>query len=179
MNHLLNKLHADHINFIQLLSYMEDQQKKIANCESADLEGLSDAVRYMKEYPDCIHHPLEDVVFKQFLLHHNESHEDILGLLGEHQGMPILTDKLSNMLNAALIGTPQDRKKLSEYLNKYISAQKEHMNLEEARVYPLIDSTLNEQEWDEINTTLEHVSDPLFGKKQKQSFQSLYNKIDQ
>lgn len=173
MKNILNKLHKDHINFQKLLVYLEEQLHLLENCENTDLELVLDAIWYMKEYPDLVHHPLENVVFKYFLQHYADAQAKIDELLHEHEEMPELTNKLLGMLRGALVDVPQSREELCEYLKEYISVQKEHMNEEEVHIYPLLNSKLNENDWQNIDSELAHIEDPLFGNKVEKSYQSL------
>ena len=177
MKPVLDKLHNDHINFSKLLSYLDKQLQILEECESFDLTSTIDAIKYMKEYADYVHHPLENVVFKYFLEHNDESHEHILELLHEHDDMPLLTDKLLYMLEAALADLPQSRKELCAYLKKYIAIQKEHMHQEDLHVYPILNSTLDEHDWGIIDSELANVEDPLFGKKVEQSYKALLQRV--
>ena len=163
MKPIIDKLHKDHINFIKLLEYLENQQHLLKECKRTDLETMLDAVRYMKEYPDFVHHPLENVVFKYFLEHHDEVHSELNQLLHEHDKLPELTDRLMEMLQSALADVPQKRDKLGRYLKEYISVQNEHMNKEESLVYPALNSVLKEDDWNSIDSELELIKDPLFG----------------
>ena len=177
MKPIIDKLHNDHINFIKLLEFLENQQYLLKNCQQTDLQSILDAVRYMKEYPDLVHHPLENVVFKYFLDNHDEVHSELKTLLHEHDELPMLTDRLMEMLQSALAEVPQKREELYRYLNEYISVQKEHMNREESLVYPTINSVLNNDDWENIKSELEFAKDPLFGDKVKKSYQALLQNI--
>ena len=177
MKPVLDKLHNDHINFSKLLSYLDKQLQMLEEGESCDLTSTLDAIKYMKEYPDYVHHPLENVVFKYFLEHYDESHEHILELLHEHDNMPLLTDKLIYMLEDALTDFLQSRKELCAHLKKYITIQKEHMNQEELHVYPILNSTLDEHDWEIIDSELVNVEDPLFSKKVEKSYQALLQRV--
>lgn len=174
---ILKKLHDDHINFLKLLSFLEQQHCRLEKCENSDLESVLDAIWYMKDYPDFVHHPLENVIFKYFLQHKDDACESISALLEEHEEMPKLTDNLLAMLRAALAGVPQERDELCSYLGKYIVTQKEHMNQEEAQVYPLLKSSLDQKDWQQIDDELAMIEDPLFGDKVEKSYQSLLQYI--
>lgn len=172
MNNILNKLHKDHVNFIKLLEYLDEQHRLLKECENTDLELVLDAIWYMKEYPDFVHHPLENVIFEYFIQQKEES-ESISSLLDEHEEMPKLTNKLLAMLQAALADVPQERDELCAYLGKYIAVQKDHMNQEEASVYPLLESSLDDKDWQQIDSKLARIEDPLFGPKAEKAYQSL------
>ena len=108
----------------------------------------------MKEYPDYVHHPLENSVFKYFLESYDEPRNKITELLHQHKEMPALTNKLLDMFEAVLADVPQNRKELCSYLKEYITIQKEHMAQEEKHVYPILNSKLNEKYWQKINGEL-------------------------
>lgn len=153
------------------------QHHLLEDCERSELDLVLDAIKYMKEYPDYIHHPLENVVFKYYLDNYEGTHEKITELLHEHEEMPLLTNKLIDMLEGTLADMPQSREELCSYLDKYISIQKEHMNEEEAHVYPILISKLDENDWEKIEIELAHVEDPLFGEKVEKSYQELFQQV--
>jgi len=177
MKNILNKLHNDHINFSKLLAFLDKQYHLLEDREHSELSSVLDAIKYMKEYPDYVHHPLENVVFKYYLDRYEGAHEKITELLHEHEEMPLLTNKLIDMLEGALADVPQSREELCTYLNEYISIQKEHMNEEEVQVYPVLSSKLDENDWKNIDTEFAHVEDPLFGEKVEKSYQGLIQQI--
>lgn len=177
MKNVLDKLHNDHKNFSQLLNFLEQELNQLKQCEHAELELILIAIRYMKEYPDHIHHPLENVVFHYFLDHYQEEHQAIADLLDEHESMPLLTETLLKMVQYALMDEPIKREKLCNYLEEYITTQKQHMDIEEARVYPVLKSTMREEDWNQIDSELAEVNDPLFGRLIKESYKPLFNYI--
>ncbi len=179
MKPIIDKLHNDHINFIKLLEFLENQLLQLKEYKPIDLDSMLDAIRYMKEYPDLVHHPLENVIFNYFLEHHDEVQSELKTLLHEHDELPGLTDKLLEMLQCALAGEPQKREELYQYLKEYITVQKEHMNSEESLVYPTISSVLKKNDWRNINSELALVEDPLFGDRVKKSYQELLQNIIQ
>jgi hemerythrin-like domain-containing protein len=177
MTNVLDKLHEDHKNFTKLLNYLEQQLKLLKDCERLDLELILKALQYMKEYPDLVHHPLEDVIFKYFIEHHGKAQNDLKALLQEHSEMPELTNRLIEMIQGALSDLPQNRQELCTNLQTYLVKQKEHLNHEEEHVYPVIRDTMTDQEWQNIDSSLENVSDPLFGKKVVKNYQALLHQV--
>lgn len=177
MEAILQKLHNDHINFDKLLNVLEGQLHLLEDCEVSDLDTALDAVRYMKEYPDHVHHPMENIIFRYFLEHYDPAHERIHDLLLEHDDMPLLTDRLFEALQNALAGVPQEREELCKILGEYISIQRKHIDREEAHVYPLLDSRLDKEDWQQIDRGIAKVEDPLFGKDVHESYQRLLAQI--
>ena len=72
---------------------------------------------------------------------------------------------------------PQKREDLCAYLNNYISIQKEHLNEEEAHIFPILNSKLGDNDWKNIDTELAYVEDPLFGEKVEKSYRGLVQQI--
>ena len=177
MSTILDKLHNDHKNFSKLLVFLEHQLNLLENFEKSDLTTMLEAIEYMKNYPDLVHHPLENIVFKYYLDHYDKDNKDLQALLVEHEEMPVLTDDLLGILECILADVPQERKVLCDSLAAYIAAQKEHMNNEEASIYPMLSSTLNEQDWNNIDSELTDVEDPLFGRQVAKSYQRLSKHI--
>lgn len=177
MEAILEKLHQDHINFDRLLNVLEGQLHLLEDCEVSDLDTTLDAVRYMKEYPDYVHHPMENTIFEYFLEHYDHTHEHIQGLLVEHDDMPLLTDRLFEALQNALAGFPQEREELCTILGEYISVQRKHIDREEAHVYPMLNSRLDKKDWQQIDRAIAEVEDPLFGKDVHESYQKLLAQI--
>ena len=177
MDAILEILHNDHISFDKLLNFLEGQLHLLEDCEVSDLSTTLDAVRYMKEYPDYVHHPLEDTIFKYFLEHYEPEYEQIRDLLREHDHLPVLTDRLFEALQNALTGVPQRREELCTMLGEYISKQRQHIDHEEAHVYPVINAKLNEKDWQQIGAMTSRLEDPLFGKKVHKSYQRLFQQI--
>lgn len=174
MSVILEKLHEDHKNFSRLLVFLETQLSLLENCESSDISTMVEAIEYMKNYPDLIHHPLENIVFQYYLDHYDSANADILGLIHEHDEMPELTNNLLAILESILADVPQERKVLCSNLETYISVQKEHMNNEEAKIYPLLNSALDEKDWKNIDSELTEVEDPLFGRQIANAYQKLH-----
>ena len=177
MESVLEKLHNDHIGFDKLLNFLEVQLRLLEDFEISDLSTILDAVRYMKEYSDYVHHPLEDTIYKYFLEHYELEHEYIHELLREHDDMPVLTDRLFEALQNALAGFPQNREELCTILGEYISIQRKHIDREESHVYPMMNFKLTEKDWQEIDNIIARVDDPLFGDKIHESYQRLFQQI--
>ena len=177
MHKILAKLHKDHMNFAKLIAFLDKQLTLLEDCKHPDIVTTLDAIKYMKNYPDVVHHPLENVVFEYYLKNYQEVREEVLQLLEEHQEIPVLTDKLLATLEAVLADEPQDRQVLCNNLKAYLSIQKEHMDSEEASIFPMLDSKLDDKDWENIKSELADVEDPLFGKQVGQTYRALQQHI--
>ena len=173
----LDNLHNDHINFSKVLSFLEVQLNKLKACGEPDLDLILLAIQYMKEYPDQIHHPYENIVFRYFLEHYPDKHDAIKALMDEHDNMPLLTQRLLEMLQAILVDEPRSREELCNILDQYIKKQKEHMNIEEESIYPLLKSTMHKDDWSQVTNSLGVMNDPVFGSSIKSIYQPLFDSL--
>ena len=177
MENLLDKLHLDHVNFIKLLTFIECQLDHIQNCEIVDFETILFSMKYMKDYPDAIHHPLENIVFNYFLNQYDQLRDEIAELLHEHENMPLLTDKVVDMLQCVITEEPISRHLLCENLARYLDVQKAHMNREECEIYPVIYKIMKDSDWKALDETLTVSNDPLFDVPRNESYQLLFKTI--
>ena len=177
MVNLLDKLHNDHKNFIKLFAFIELQLQYVKDCEVVDFENILNSIKYMKDYSDEIHHPLENIIFKYVLDRYDADQDVINQLMEEHETMPQLTERLINMLQCVVTEMPIKRDEFCDDLSSYIRIQKTHMNHEESNVYPSLYVHLNANDWQAISKEVNHVNDPLFDAPRNENYQSLFNKI--
>lgn len=177
MSNLLEKLHDDHRNFIKLLKYIELQLECVRDCEVVDFDTLLIALKYMKDYSDVIHHPLENIMFNYFLDSYDLNRDDITHLMNEHKEMPELTKKIIYMLECVISEMPIERNQFCEHLSKYIDIQKQHLNYEESKVYPCLSSNMKEHDWQAIDVGLNKPDDPLFDQPADKSYQLLLSRV--
>ena len=63
-SNILQTLHQDHANLIQLLSFIEMETHRIDRRDSmANFELISLALEYCVEFPGRYHHPKEDLLY--------------------------------------------------------------------------------------------------------------------
>ncbi len=95
MTNVIDQLHADHINIAKVIDLLKKQYEEMSGDGSPDFNLMLDILDYIHSYPDYIHHPKENVVFKVYLEHHDDLQETIDHLLKEHQEMGEKTRDLS------------------------------------------------------------------------------------
>ncbi len=61
---LMNGLRGDHRNMALLLDLLDAEIDKLAASEEPDYDLVRDIMLYVTEYPDVVHHPKEDIVYR-------------------------------------------------------------------------------------------------------------------
>ncbi|SAL82978.1 hemerythrin HHE cation binding domain-containing protein [Caballeronia arvi] len=117
---------------------------------------------YIREYPDQLHHPLEDLYLFATLQHRTHEFDDVLDKLqGEHiEGDKRLRD-LEHALtrfelkgNVALPG-------LRSSMEKYVAFCANHRRIEDTVILPAAERFLSERDWAQIDAAFAHYWDPF------------------
>ena len=178
MHKIMAELHQDHHNLARVLRIMESQLERLRKGDHEDLYLLHDATRYIHNYPDLIHHPKENKVFEIFKSRSNEADEIVAKLSKQHQELPQATVKFQLMLDDAINGQGLvNREELVEKIKGFIANEWEHMNLEEDVLFPLIETTLTDEDWAHLDDQISKTNDPLFSEMIEESYDNLYQSI--
>ena len=179
MHKIMAELHQDHKNLIKVMNVMEQQAESLLEGEDLNLSILLDAANYIQHYPDLIHHPRENQVFEVFVNRSSDAADVVEQLLSEHHELPSATIKFQTMLDGVVNGSLfVSRQELVDDIKQFIEMERKHMNLEEGLLFPIINKTLTEGDWDELNSKMEENNDPLFSGQIEEIYQNLYRLID-
>lgn len=177
MHSLLVELHQDHINLSRLLNLLERELLVFRRKDTPDIPLLLDIVDYMQSYPDLIHNPQEDVIFRVHLERSREGEETLLKLMDEHQTLVRESHELRNLLEQFAQGSIAPRHTLEEALAGYLTAQRAHVDTEEEGVFALLDRVLHAEDWEQVMQSIPSSADPLFGEQVHQRYRSIFNQI--
>ena len=175
---IIDDLRDDHRRLSEILKLLAHQLELLKSDGSPDYILLQDILDYIENYPEFVHHPREDAVFKAFLEHHDELRETINNLLIEHHDMELMTKELREEIdgiarNALVI----NKETLERQLLKYLECQTQHMNTEESKVFPVLQQKLTADDLQRIVENLPSKKDPLFGEVVERRYHTLYKHI--
>lgn len=177
MHPQLLELHQDHINLAKILHLMEKHLDDVRVGENVDLDMLSEIVDYVQSYPDRFHHQHENIIFSVYL--ENPDREKFLfqRLIEEHVLLVGKTLDLREHIEEWRQDCPVLRETIVSKMADYLNLQWEHLNLEEASVFDLLDRELTSNEWERIAASRAPASDPLFGEQMKQRFVNIFEQL--
>jgi len=180
MHKIMSELHQDHIHLSRLLKMLVRHVIVLQNDGDPDFNMMIDIVEYIRHYSDFHHHPKEDRVYKVFKAHSDQAGHIIDGLLNEHLQIPKVTIAFQQLLNGALNGSIIiNRDELSERITNFIDIQMNHLNLEEEKLFPLINEFMKDSDWAEVETQIKEKDDPLFGSRVDARYAELNRTIDE
>jgi hemerythrin-like domain-containing protein len=174
---LLNQLRMDHINYSRLLNLLEIDITAVEAGEKADYLRMKDIMKYMINYPDAFHHPLEEILFDKLDDLDRDEVETLKQLRKEHARLGELGKKLEDLLQKATAGSIVSRDEILKAAVEYRETMRRHLLTEERWIFPLIEATLKPADWDDALEKTGDVRDPIFGDAVAEEYRHLFEDI--
>ena len=176
---VLGRLEEDHHHLTKVMRVLEAQlARRDSDDDDVDWSLLAEVLAYVSEYPDAVHHPLEDRMFDKVLdkgltpaerelVHFNLSqHAEIIGATAQ------LSADIDRILNDIVVPIEV----VVDHCRRYLDMQRSHMRNEQVHLFPLAERLLDDDDWREIAQELESHEDPMFKLRQGR-FDSLYDHV--
>ena len=135
---IAERLRTDHYHLHRILIILDHLAECSPRLTGSQRDVLVAAVDYLAEYPDCVHHPLEDRVFARLLDAQLSAQERqrVNTNAAKHIELTAATMQLQRDLRSLSGGESEARQTLGRDLNEYIEAQRRHMTFEEQFIFP-------------------------------------------
>lgn len=175
MRPLLEKLHKDHINLARLLDLMSSELDALSAGHEANFDLKIEMLDYIEHYAEQSHHPTEDqinkIAFKKkAMLQHKALYERVCKEHGELIG---LARNYRKTLEGAIQGEVLLREEVETRGREFVALQRQHIDLEENELFPLIEQALSDKDWQKLDKEITHADDPLFHRQDFNRFRSL------
>lgn len=177
MHPLIAELHRDHVNLSRLMSLLERESVLFKQGYDPDYLLMLEMLEYVESYPDLIHHPREDAIFRVYLERHSQGADSIRRLMDEHEALVEHSRQLRAMIEQLLQGSVFPRELIENRLFAYIEMQQRHFDAEEDHIFELIDRALQPEDWARIEQMIPSASDPLFGGQVQKQYEAIYARI--
>ncbi|HEX5393705.1 MAG TPA: hemerythrin domain-containing protein [Rhodocyclaceae bacterium] len=143
-----------------------------------DFVLLHAMLRYLKEFPDALHHPKEDLHLHPCLRARSSEAARMLEFVEEeHRQSPQLTDGLIAALDRyEQEGTPAFDQ-FAKTVKSYAEFQWRHIEREENELLPLAQRVLLPEDWAQVEAAFGTHRDPLGGVEANTEFRLLFRKI--
>lgn len=174
---LLNQLRLDHINYSRLLNLLEIDITAIEAGDKVDYLRMQDIMKYMINYPDTFHHPLEEILFDKLDDLDRDEMTTVEQLREEHKRVGALGQKLENLLHDATAGGVVSRDEIMKAAIEYRELMRRHLATEEREIYPLIEASLKPADWDDAVEKTGEAHDPVFGDAVADEYRRLFDDI--
>ena len=173
---MLNRLLLEHDHILRKLNLLELQYLDMCRGKIPDFSLMRSIVVYIQEYPEKIHHPLEDMIFS-ILLERLDDAGFVQELITDHTRLELASRKLRESLESLTDGAVS-MEDLEQQLSEFLTGQRQHIYLEEAEVYPLVQSVLTKEDWKKLHSAVPVLDEPLYGRRTRQDYERLYREIE-
>jgi hemerythrin-like domain-containing protein len=160
----------EHVNFAKLLDLIAAQLDLFHDGETPDYDLMLDVMFYMTHYPDVVHHPKEELAFARIRKRDKSAAPLLAKLDGQHAELHRLGQELVASLSDVVNGAIASRDSIEGPARSYVATFREHMQLEDAELVPLVRQWLDARDWAAIEAAIRHVDDPLFGRNPERRY---------
>ncbi|MEO1192010.1 MAG: hemerythrin domain-containing protein [Pseudomonadota bacterium] len=163
MTDMMQRLGLEHRNMERLLGVMEQQLSIFERGEEPDYDILTACADYFTGFPDRCHHPKEDMILARLRARDPEAAAKVGDLEGKHKVLAELTHAFKDTLDQILAEAELPRSQLADSLNRFIQAQRDHMQAERAGFFLVAEAVLTPEDWAALDEAASDETDPLFG----------------
>src|SRR5262245_47229575 len=122
---------TDHANFARLLNFVERQVLAFHLGEPLDYPLLLAILYYLRDYPDRVHHPREDVAFARLVERDLALQLPVARRLQEHRVIAAAGEELLKLLQGAVDGALIERSAIEAAAATYLVYYRHHLAAEE------------------------------------------------
>jgi hemerythrin-like domain-containing protein len=174
---LMQELRDDHRNMSTVLDLLDDVVQATTAGRDPDFELIDEIMRYMTVYPDAVHHPKEDIVYRQLRTERPDLAEGLDDVPADHLAIAELGTALRDDVEAINMGGAVRRQKLIDDMSGYVDRLRRHMNWEESDLFKRIDQMLEENKPEVDVSQYDHSKDPVFELEIEAGFRRLMTSL--
>lgn len=174
---ILDHLQIDHRNMRQLLRILEEEVDAYNARGSGDFDLMRQILEYTLHYPNLIHHPREEILFRR-LLELDPASKGLVGdLTKDHEELARLTHRFAAALHNVTHDVELPRALFAKVADEYLARSREHMETEEHKFFPRLLAVFPDADWDDFNNLATRGYDPLFGTSIENHYKQLHQRI--
>jgi hemerythrin-like domain-containing protein len=152
---------VEHRHMARLLDALDQQLSVASHGGRIDREAVRSVMHYMTEHPDAYHHPREDAMFARLERRDPGLRKRIAAIERAHRTLGAAGKKLLAAAEREP-GRADNDSELAARIGAYVSAQREHMTIEERDLFPRARQLLDGDDLAAIDRDFRRVTDPIF-----------------
>jgi nucleotide-binding universal stress UspA family protein/hemerythrin-like domain-containing protein len=174
----LTVIRNEHRSLGAVIRGMLDTVARSETIDDAGLKWLNEALYYIDQFPERLHHPKEELtLFRLLLARTEEAQALITDLQQQHRNGASDLAVLRKALEGLTDGSDEGAAGFREAVRAYAAATWRHMESEEHVVMPLAARHLTEADWEEIAAAFECNDDPRLHLDDEGSFAELMKRL--
>ena len=135
------------------------------------------SLQYFVNYPDLVHHPMEDLVYRRLVERDPDIVSQVDDIVAEHDTMETRTLRFIGLIDRQEAAGADWRTEVAKQLEDFIEAYWRHLKIEEEMLFPRAFQRLTIADWAEIEAAVDPRVDPLFGDAVEGQYQDLLDDI--
>ncbi len=177
MAEVIRKLREEHKNITRLLDVLEHELGIFDATKQPDYDVVVSIADYFTGFPDRCHHPKEDIIFRKLREKDPAAAASIGNIESEHEKIATLAHHFQEAVHNVLREAEMPRSAFDAVVRHFIRDQRDHLQMEEERFFPLALEVFTAEDWAEIDAKVSSEDDPLFNKKAAQEYELLRKNI--
>ena len=177
MTKIIEILREEHRNIEELLLVLEQELNVFDRNEQPDYEILHSVISYFQDYPDCCHHPKEDMIFEKLKARDPVAAGSVGDLEAEHQNEGKRLQRVAQMIRSILTHHEVLRPTFDDIMRDFIEHERKHMEMEERVLFPAAVNALQPEDWAGIDAIWSEKKDTIFNVAIEEKCQSLRERI--
>jgi hemerythrin-like domain-containing protein len=177
MTYIIEVLRQEHCNIESLLRVLERELSVFDRGDRPDYEVVRAVIEYFKDYPDCCHHPKEDMIVEKLKARDPVAAATIGDLEAEHREGARRLRRVAQAVERVLSDRELLRQTVDDIIRDFIHHERQHMAMEERIVFPAALNALRPEDWAGIALKLTDRHDPFYQPGFEQKFNTLRRNI--
>jgi len=177
MASIIETLREEHRNIEELLVVLEQELSVFDRNERPDYEVIQAVIRYFEDYPDCCHHPKEDMIFEKLKARDSVAAEIVGDLEAEHDNEGKRLRQVAHVVRSVLTDHDILRQTFHNTMRNFIDLERKHMQMEERVLFSTAVDVLPPEDWAAIEAAWRDKQDSLFNAAIEERCRSLRERI--
>jgi hemerythrin-like domain-containing protein len=174
---IIARLREEHRNIEELLLVLEHELDLFERGGRLDNEIIKAVIDYFLDYPDCCHHPKEDMIFEKLKARDPVAAESVGDLEAEHHNEGERLRRVADMISKHPTVPEAPGRTFDDSMRDFIGQERKHMKMEERVLFSAAVNSLRPEDWAEIETRWNKASDSLFNVAIEEKCQSLRERV--
>jgi hemerythrin-like domain-containing protein len=174
---IIDLLREEHRDINKLLTVLEQELAVFDRQERPDYDVIQAAIAYFQDYPDCCHHPKEDMIFEKLKARDPIAAERVGDVKAEHRHEAERLEREAKTVRNILLDQDISRQAFGVLMRDFIGQQRTHMRLEERVLFPAAVNTLSGDDWAAIGSQWADRKDSLFNVAMEEKCSSLRDRV--
>jgi hemerythrin-like domain-containing protein len=158
---LVQEIIREHRSLEQVLRLFEREVDAFEAGERFDAELWHLILDYLRDFPEQVHHPKEDLIYHRLIERRRDTAPAIHDLEAEHARLKATHDRLAGLVEVVERDVELPRGLPVGAARDFLAIQRSHMLKEEQSFLPYAETHLKAEDWEVLTMQAEARPDPL------------------